>query len=242
MEGHGVLSERAWQDLPYDMRKYPFDQLMRTHLGVEALEDLHEYHNAPRLTSENEQATDLHRLLYKIGQEFYDVYTRFVADWVRPLFGEGLVYQSRPNFRFQLPGDVAVAEWHRDSDVGHHASETNIWIPLTTVNERNCVWLESAHGARDFKPAVVSVGSALIFKATDLLHGNVKNTSGRTRVSFEFRVIKASEYQDRDEVSVNLSKRFAVGDYFERMPASTASECRVDGTDLHRATSDTLQE
>ncbi|WP_433662254.1 hypothetical protein ACQPW1_08915 [Nocardia sp. CA-128927] len=196
---------------------------MRSHLGVDTLEDLHKYHDVPRLTSENEQATDLHRLLYKIGREFYDVYARFVAEWVRPLFGEDVVYQSKPNFRFQVPGDVAVAKWHRDSESGHHPSETNIWVPLTTVNDRNCVWLESSKGARDFQPAVVSVGSALIFKASSLEHGNVPNTSGRTRVSFEFRVIRASEYQDRDEVSVNLGKRFAVGDYFEQLPAVVAS-------------------
>lgn len=220
------MSERAWRELPYDVRKYPFDQLMRTHLGVETLEDLHSHHDVPRLTTENEQATHLHRLLYEIGPDFDEVYTQFVAEWVRPLFGEDLVYQAKPNFRFQMPDNLAVAEWHLDSEAGHHVRETNIWIPLTTVNDRNCVWLESKPGTREFQPAVVSVGSALIFNASELMHGNVLNTSGQTRVSFEFRVIRASEYRDSDKVSVNLGQKFVLGEYFRRLQQSESSASR----------------
>ncbi|QIS04256.1 hypothetical protein F5X71_19670 [Nocardia brasiliensis] len=221
LSGNGrvwALSERAWRDLEYDLQKYPFDQIVRTHLGVERLEDLHRHHVVPRLTTENEQSTELHRLMYTIGQDFYDVYTRFVAEWVQPLFGAEVVFQERPNFRFQTPGNVAVARWHRDSDAGHHRRETNIWVPLTAVNECNCVWLESRSGSEEFQPAVVSVGSALIFNACELKHGNVRNTSGQTRVSFEFRVILAAEYQDSEKVSVNLGRRFALGEYFRRLP------------------------
>ncbi|MBF6173230.1 hypothetical protein [Nocardia blacklockiae] len=208
--------QHAWEGLRYDVVEYPFAEIMREHLDVPALEKLHHYHNIPDLTPENEQSTTLHKQMYDIGATFQSIYLAFVKHVVEPHFGEKLVYQKKPNLRFQFPGSVAVANWHRDSDVGHAEYETNIWVPLTAVNDKNCVWMESRPGLGDYRPAVVPFGSALIFQAAALRHGNMPNTSDQTRVSFEFRVIKAADYQDRDERSVNMHKRFALGDYFDQ--------------------------
>jgi len=76
--------------------------------------------------------------------------------------------------------------------------------------------MESGPGMQDFAPVVVPFGCAMFFDAVSLLHGNIKNTSKHTRVSFEFRVIKESCYEARAERSVKQHKLFQVGDYFDR--------------------------
>jgi hypothetical protein len=204
-----------WKVIHYSQNRYPFAELMRHHLGVGPLELLHLVWPLAPLTKSTEQKTALHQRMYAIGDEFKSVYRRFVVDVIQPFVGERVVLQCIPNFRFQMPNSAAVTSWHRDKDTGHGERELNIWVPLTAVCSRNCVWLESSPGLEDYLPAVVPEGCALVFDGANLRHGNVVNTSSFTRVSFDFRVIKESEYEDRAQTSVNLGKRFAVGEYFE---------------------------
>lgn len=203
---------------PYDVHQFPFRQIMTSHLGVGPLELVHTHFGAPVITAANDQETPLHRAMYRVGEAFQDVYRAFVRDWVVPLFGESVVFQTVPSFRYQPPNSVAVGRWHRDTDFGHGPAETNIWVPLTSTARSSAVWIESAPGARDYAPALVPLGSAMVFNAAALEHGNVVNVSGKTRVSFEFRVIRESCYEGRPQVSVKRRKAFRVGDYFDRLP------------------------
>jgi hypothetical protein len=199
----------------YDLRTYPFVQLVRDHLNVADLSQLHETYPTPALNVETEQSTPLHRRLYDIGDEFADLYRKFVADWVRPLIGDEIIFQTFPNFRFRMPKSLAVCNWHRDIDNGHHESEINFWVPLTMVTEANCVWFELHDGQE--RPAPASLGEVLIFDGANKRHGNKPNHSNMTRVSFEFRVIPEERYQPRDEKSPVMGKQFIVGDYFDRL-------------------------
>jgi hypothetical protein len=212
----GRTTDAAWRLLYYSGTRYPFTELMREHLGVERLELLHLVWPLAPLTEATEQTTPLHRIMYGVGEKFMATYRRFVVDVIQPYVGEPVVLQSVPNFRFQMPNSAAVTSWHRDKDAGHDERELNIWVPLTSVCSRTCVWLESSPGLEDYSPALVPEGCALVFDGANLRHGNVMNTSSFTRVSFDFRVIRESEYEDRAQTSMNLGKRFAIGDYFER--------------------------
>jgi len=203
--------------LPYDVDRFPFRRLMATHLCVGSLEMVHTRFGAPTITPNNDQETALHRAMYRVGEEFHAVYRSFVRDWLQPLVGEPVVFQAVPSFRYQSPGTVAVGRWHRDSDFGHAPAEMNIWVPLTTTERSSAVWIESAPGAQDYAPVPVPHGSAMLFDAVSLKHGNVENVSGKTRVSFEFRVVRESCYEARSEVSLKQRKAFRLGDYFDKL-------------------------
>jgi hypothetical protein len=201
--------------IPYDVEAYPFSTLVSRHLTVDDLSRLHKSFNVPALNTETEQHTELHRKLYNIDTEFHDVYRAFVKEWVIPLIGEDVAFQTAPNFRFQMPGSKAVNDWHTDQEHGHGAEEINFWVPLTTVTEHNCVWIMSPDGSREV-PMPCEVGEVLIFDGAGTRHGNKVNTSDRTRVSFEFRVIPMSWYKDRpDAKSTVMGKQFVIGDYFD---------------------------
>jgi hypothetical protein len=209
--------------LPYDSIRYPFREIMESHLAVGSLELLHNHFYMPKITAENDQEAPLHREMYRIGPAFGTVYRKFVQDWVQPIIGSSVVFQKVPSLRYQAPGTVAVGAWHRDSDFGHGRGEINVWVPLTSSEPSSSVWLESQPDRGDFGPAMVPFGCAMLFDAVSLMHGNVINTSQYTRVSFEFRVIKESAYGARSERSVKQRKRFQVGDYFDRLPSADFS-------------------
>jgi hypothetical protein len=201
--------------LPYDAKTYPFPTLVGQHLGIGDLSQLHTAFYVPVLSEETEQHTDLHVKLYNIGVSFTELYREFVRLWVIPLIGEDVAFQTTPNLRFQTPGSMAVNSWHTDKKHGHGLEEINFWVPLTTVTEHNCVWIESTDGADEI-PMPGEVGEVLIFDGPGRRHGNKVNTSDRTRVSFEFRVIPMSHYRDRpDTKSTVMGKRFVIGDYFD---------------------------
>jgi hypothetical protein len=156
--------------------------------------------------------------MYRVEPEFYQLYRKFAAEVVKPFFGEDLVIQAKPSFRFQMPGSLGVRAWHSDSEMGHESSEINVWVPLTKLDASNSLWLESAPGKRNFAPLTASIGTAVMFRGAELRHGNVTSTASFTRVSFDFRVIPISAYVDRDDRSINTQARFAIGEYFDILP------------------------
>jgi hypothetical protein len=202
--------------IPYDTERYPFARLVAEHLGVADLSLLHNQYSYALLTRETDQMTPLHRRLYDIGEAFYDMYRMFVFQEVRKLLGENVIYQRKPSFRFQLPGNIAVGKFHRDRDNFHDTTEINLWVPLTPITPDTAVWVESREGARDFRPCLLNYGEVLVFDGANLEHGNQINHSGRTRLSFDFRVVPEALFRDSDKQSVNTKMRFALGDYFER--------------------------
>jgi hypothetical protein len=48
-----------------------------------------------------------------------------------------------------------------------------------------------------------------------LKHGNKINTTKKTRVSFDFRVIPKSEYRPSSHNSVNTGLKFKIGEYYD---------------------------
>src|SRR5688572_4638723 len=103
----------------YDTERYPFARIMADHLGVPDLGLLHHTYQFPLLTRGTDQATELHRRMYEIGEEFFEAYRRFVAEQVLDLLGEDTVFQRIPNFRAQIPANVGVGSFHRDRDNNH---------------------------------------------------------------------------------------------------------------------------
>ena len=201
----------------YDTERYPFARIMADHLGVPDLSLLHHTYRFPLLTRGTDQATELHRRMYEVGETFSQTYRRFVAEQVLDLIGEEIVYQKIPNFRAQIPSNVGVGYFHRDRDNNHSPSEINFWVPLTSVTEHNTIWIESTEGRGDFRPAILDYGQMLVFDGANLEHGNQINRSDRTRVSFDFRAIPLSVYEDNPRRTVVMQTKLVVGEYWERL-------------------------
>lgn len=216
--------------LNYEVDRYPFLAIIQGYLGADRLDEIHEGTNHELLTREKDQSTEFHQAYYeRFGEDFERIYKRLLGEVVWPFIGEDLVYQRIPTFRVHLPGNIAVGEFHRDRDYSHGEGEINFWLPVTRAWDTNAVWIESSEGAEDFRPYTVEVGQVLVFDGVNLAHGNKTNETGKTRVSFDFRVIPRSQYKPRTNVSVNTGVKFEIGGYFAELgPEAMALGTRED--------------
>jgi hypothetical protein len=185
----------------YSIAEYPFASLLLSHFSayvpLKKLELLHEaiptdWLPASTITPETDQSTKCHEIAYRVMEtrnsesNFLAVYRDFLKFAQRNHIGDYLV-QRRPTLRFQFPNGLAVGSVHRDSEFGHLPETENIWIPLTSLNVTSTIWIEE-HRSGELQPVIVNPGEYARFSG-NLLHGNVKNQSSKTRVSMDFRII-----------------------------------------------------
>mmetsp|Transcript_12776 Transcript_12776/g.28220 ORF Transcript_12776/g.28220 Transcript_12776/m.28220 type:complete len:287 (+) Transcript_12776:167-1027(+) len=138
--------------------------------------------------------------------DFAAVYHAFLRDVVRGDLGEDMIlYQRIPTLRVHLAGAPAIGRPHRDADYHHSAYELNYWLPLGDVAGTNSLWAESVRDRGDFHPFVASYGEAVRFYGNQAWHFTLRNTSERTRVSFDFRVMRFSDLR-RAGVPVDYSR------------------------------------
>ena len=126
-----------------------------------------------------------------------ELYTRFVKEVIAPLFDEPIFYQARPTFRTIFADAAGEPRFHRDADYGHSRDEINYTVALTEAYATNAVWIESEAGKGDYAPIELKPGEIAEFDGANLSHGAVPNRTGRSRVSFDFRVIRAHADPER---------------------------------------------
>jgi hypothetical protein len=190
--------------IKYNTEKYNFSNLVSGLFEVEDLSDLHlldsDLVNAEPLTQENEAETLFHKKYYeKLNGDWPELITtfkNFVEQEVSKIFKGPFLYQTTPSFRVQVPNQTAVSKWHYDSDPnhGHPDWEINIQIALTKVFGNNSTWIESVPGLGDYSPMELEYGECAIFDGNRCVHGNYPNDTGKTRVSYDFRVIPCNMY------------------------------------------------
>lgn len=113
-----------------------------------------------------------------------------------------------------FPDNKAVGDWHRDREYNHPIEEINIWVPITSASNTNSIWLESSFDKEDYAPANLEYGQILIFDS-GLKHGNVINKEQKTRLSFDFRVIPKSKYNEPSHASsYSQNIEFKLGKYY----------------------------
>lgn len=197
--------------LSYDEVRFPFRQFVTQYLGdVATWRD-----DAIGRLAAGKERTPFHQQLYQIGEPFLDLYRRFVRDEVLVGdFSSAYLYQAIPSWRVHLPGNVATGTFHKDSDFNHPFEEINFLVPLTPMHDTASVWLESEPGALDFCPVDLEPGQYLRFHGACLMHGSVPNTTGRARVSFDFRLLPRTAYQDRGLQTVNAGMDLRLGAYY----------------------------
>lgn len=205
----------------YDPRAFPFARMVEEFLNVRSL--MHVHLLCPireLLVVGKDQETPIHDAFYNRMHEMLPLYRAFVREVVAPhVPGTGdLVYQTKPTFRVAVPGNLAVGEFHVDSKYGHQPRELNFWVPLTQAFGSSTIQIESSPGANDHKPVRLIPGEVLVFDGAKLSHGNVPNELGISRVSFDLRCLRMSDYDESlGTASHNTGKRFVIGGYYERM-------------------------
>lgn len=195
--------------LPYDVTRYPFARLCETYLG-----DLTQLHDDTigRLQVGAER-TPFHQQLYAIGEPFLSIYRTFVKHLL-DVEAPAYLYQAIPSFRVHLPGNVATGNFHKDSDFGHSPESLNILVPLTPMANSSSVWIETGPGAGDCSPVEMRVGQYLRFHGAILQHGSYPNTTGRTRVSFDFRLLPKRAYREDGQRSAQMGVALTLGEYY----------------------------
>ena len=186
------------------------------------LERLHFYKSYDLFERQNDQSTIWHKCFYKMIREddiFDNIYTDFLSQYIKPRFGEEIVYQKIPTFRVHLPGNISVGEFHkdrhyRDEDWANKVQELNYFMPLTKAYGTNTIWAETEEDLGDFQEIRADYGDCVEWSATKLTHGNKQNLTSVTRVSFDFRVIPKSRYVESNHLTINTKIPFGIGGYY----------------------------
>jgi len=212
--------------LEYDTEKYYFAKLIGGLFDID-LVDLDNEEQKTNLTLGKDTHTSFHKKFYtKLDAdggwpEFENLYKAFVREIIFPLFEDDtLMYQATPGIRFNRPGAKAVYRWHSDGD-SHHKhplGELNIYLPLTTSYDNNTIWVESLPGLGDFAPVNIEPGQFMMGYLNQCRHGNKDNDTGKSRVSFDFRVMPGFAYDETCTLVTCTTKQpFKVGGYYEKM-------------------------
>ena len=95
--------------------------------------------------------------------------------------------------------------------------ELNFFLPVTDAYDTNNIWVESEEGKEDYHPINAKYGQVVMWDGSNLLHGNKTNIENTTRISFDFRVIKAKNYIPSNKGSINTNTVFAIGGYYDKI-------------------------
>lgn len=203
----------------YDISKYNFANELAKIFNVQNLANINS--DIEILKRESDQSTIHHKLFYEwMTSAFLDKYQSFINEYVRPLYSDRIVVQKKPTFRICYPNNIAVGEyhkdkWYRDGEWAEQVKELNFFLPFTDAFDTNTIWVESEEDKKDFAPMNCKYGEFIQWDGPNLLHGNKLNETGKTRISIDFRVIEYKNYLPSEHGSINLNKKFKIGEYYE---------------------------
>lgn len=220
----------------YNIEKYNFKNYIENLFCIEDLSNIHtlsEISTNQLFSNENDDSTKLHSIFYnKLNagwDEFMNTYKSFIKNVIMDIYNvNSIIYQSKPTFRIQLPNNIAVGGnekdstekygWHKDSDpeYNHPLTEKNFIIPLTNSKNTSSVYIETYPNSNEFTPAIMNVGEVFNFCGAKCVHGNKPNITGKSRVSFDFRVMLKEDYDVTYSKNSKLSnKKFIIGEYYD---------------------------
>jgi len=162
---------------------------------------------------------------------FNEEYLYFLKSNIVSFFPEEekLVIQKTPNLRISFPNLTAIGKkendncnsdsiigLHCDSDFGHHSSEINFVVPITEMFDTNSIYYEPSVGSNllveDYENLKLNTNEICKAYFNKLKHYNKLNSTGVTRISFDFRVIPYSKYQEN--LDYFKGTKFELGSYY----------------------------
>lgn len=173
------------------------------------IEDLLGYTNLENL-HEQISPSDTNKL-FKL---FQDLDNDIIDNYIHSIVGDTeYLVQRTPNFRIVLPDHDKhgqVLFFHQGIWVGNGYGMRTIWTPITDVYESNSFQIANLDDSLKFtkntynknwtydkiqeeavkicKPATLNYGQALLF-TQEHVHGQIPNRTGKTRISFETRIL-----------------------------------------------------
>ena len=209
----------------YDIKEYPFRDLVERGIGHDNLESLHMQYVYEPFTMDNNSNTEMHDRFYNKlrggWKEFTNTYDSFVSEVIAPVFGSrDFIYQALPTFRVHLVGNWVVPEFHYDSQpiYNHPEGEINFQIAITDMFGTNATWAESVPGLGDYAPMEYTQGEFIVFNGNKCRHGNMINNTTQTRVSFDFRILPLNKYEPSEaKKSATRGTSFTVGGYYKEL-------------------------
>ncbi len=219
----------------YDLLKYNFSEklqeIFKFNLSLEALDRLNI--SSEQTTFENDTKTFYQKTLYSSDKydDFRELYYRFLKEYIVPLFPDEdyILVQKDPGFRVCPVNNTALGirenenedgpiGMHTDSEYNHPSSEINFIIAITEMWDSNSVYFESEPNKGDFEALNLRRNEFIKICANQLRHYNLKNITGQTRVSLDFRIIPYSKYDSSNtNKSIHGHRKFVDGDYFIKM-------------------------
>lgn len=206
----------------YSTSDYPFKKVVENYLDHTKLSLIHQDHTFKEtLVHGTDQAQPLHRTFYDAmdadaNQTFTNFYRRFIEEVIAPRYNYPIIFQRFPTFRIHQPSNIAVFGWHRDRDYNHHPQEINYFLPITSAFGTNTLWHESEPDKGDYRPMEAEYGEAIEWDGPNCRHGNKPNTTGQTRISFDFRVLSREVYDDSTpKESITQGTKFEIGAYYD---------------------------
>jgi len=222
-----VYGKKHLNKLTYVPSEYKFIDLIKELYDCE----LNELHNSTEnkydLFTElgKDSHTVYHRMFYnKLDngwKEMQDEYNKFIQETVLPYLGlsEALV-QKFPTLRIQLPDNVAIVVKHFDSDEQHKhpTGEINFISAFTDMYDTNTVMVEKMPRLEEYEPILLKAGETISFNGNKCSHYNQINKTGKTRISWDFRVLPLNYYDKNNELtSVTTNTKYVEGGYYKHI-------------------------
>jgi len=215
------------KQIRYDVGKYPFIGWVQKKIADRGFEshDLTKLHETIPYT---EISALTKWMITETGQkDWRQIAHSFTHDILEPLFAGEIAVQRFMNIRILLPQrQEMIINFHTGLWYGHGMGTGTCWVPLTPVFDTNSMqvisreqsvslvkqaydeaWRQDKMQDVFFKasrPVVAEPGEAVLFNQ-EIIHGNVPNKTGQTRVSIDFRLV----------VKGGKIRRKLVGGYFD---------------------------
>ena len=148
------------------------------------------------------------------GKKFQEIYCKLGKEIIDNYYSKNALIQKTPTARIQPP-QYMTTSFHCDAWYGHSELTTSFWVPLTKINANNTLYMakdraSSKETLMSFEnnnydlgqindisksicePVLINYGQIKSF-APDMIHGAVPNTSNRTRVTFDFRIVSSKD-------------------------------------------------
>lgn len=170
---------------------------------------------------------------------FKDTYHNFVKTHLLPMFPNEtkLIIQQTPNIRFSFPSHAAIGSnpldtegnpidpdgvigLHKDADFGHHFTEQNFIIPITDMFDTNSLYYNPyingptvINGSTEFINLQLTKSQFFTGYFNKWPHYNKINTTDKTRISFDLRVIPYSLYLSNEDYFIGTKFELNKGYY-----------------------------
>jgi hypothetical protein len=134
------------------------------------------------------------------------------------------------NLRISFPGSTAIGKRdidpsadiigiHRDAEFNHSCEEINFIIPLTDMYDTNSIYYEQSINSNihseNFLNLNITPNNFFMCYFNKLLHYNRINTTGKTRMSLDFRIIPYSKYIEKPMNSISHNRKMTIGEYYK---------------------------